>query len=619
MPMTPRIRFTPLLVIALATLALLLPGARPAGATDPTWVAELNGWTQFASPTLADINGDNQLEIFVGTNAGLVYGFRQDRTPLPGWPVNVGRRVASAPAVGDITGDGRPEVVITAGFAGDTGLIAAYSAEGRLLWQKGTMSGRGIFASPVLADLDGNGRLDVIVAAYDQNIYAFNGDGSPVFPGALPARAGNRNDALIWLGDATWATPAIGDVDGDGVPDIVITSATNRDARLSFVYPGWNDQATVAACSLPGTTTRRACGMVAVFSNDGKLKPGWPQFIAGHTYDASPALADLDGDGRLEIITGNGWDPTFRDLSQPFFVTIWNSDGSVRRRFNINAVVFVGAPAVGDITGDGRPEIVVGTSGDVDTPNKQRIFAFDVNLNLLPGFPVVARDVPGTQSNPSAITLADVTGDGRAEILFGVVFDVRAVNGSGQYVDNSFLIRTGLPVAGASAAADIDGDGRLEVVTASGRPSAANLDQGGLFRVDLNASITPGGLPWAQFRSNARNNALFAPPQLRVAERIGSITTGEDRTVRLEVADNVGGGLAWTATPSARWIQLDRTSGVSGQTPLTVTLSGNAPFQNGVATGSITLSGAGTQRTVTVRLVRVDAIRSTIYVPLLRR
>ncbi len=616
-------------MIAVLTVAVaILPFVAHAQALDTPW-NQLSGWSQYASPTLADINGDGKLEVFIPTNAGIVYGFYENGQAISGWPVTVatGRFIASAPAVGDINGDGKVEVVITAGFAGQPGIVVAYSANGLKLWEltpapnpQTTNNGPGgVFASPVLADLNGDGRLDVLVASYDENIYAINGaTGTPLFP---PGISGH-NGALITLGDSTWGTPAVGDVDGDGLPEIVVTSASNYHVAPAY---GWTGA--LAACTKNNSLTKpvpRACGMVTVYSNTGVLKPGWPKFVPGQTYDASPVLVDVNGDGKQEIVTGNGWDPTFGDVTQPFYVTIWNGDGSIRARYNIGTEVFF-APAIGDITGDSAPEIVVTTSDRVaGTPNQRSIFAFDLNMNLLPGFPVAMTGaISHAGANTGPVTLADLNGDGKAEILVGNSdFEMRALSGTGLWRDDVLLIRMGLPVASQAAVADVDGDGKLEVFAASGYQ--ANFSKGAIFRRDLTALASATALPWAQFHGNANHTGLYQMPDLKLIDGVSFITvTGQQRIINLSVSDTLGGGMPWSAQviTGGAWIALAPSSGTTPST-LQMTLTTDAAGMStpgNVATGSVRITSGTISKDIAVRLSLVDQIRSQVYFPLLSR
>ena len=150
-----------------------------------------------------------------------------------------------APAVGDLTGDGEPEIVATAGehvYAWDrrgerldgfpvrirprlsTPCVRGrekpcFDADDRLITRDNHIK-RGFFGSAALADLDDDGRLDVVAGALDQHVYAWDGRGRPIdgFPAKL-ATDGAPGAEIV-------TSPAVADLDGDGGLEIVI--ATNE-------------------------------------------------------------------------------------------------------------------------------------------------------------------------------------------------------------------------------------------------------------------------------------------------------------------------------------------------------------------------------------------------------
>jgi hypothetical protein len=214
-------------------------------------------WPQFtggfvsASPTIADFNSDGQLEIIIGSWDRKVYAWRNDGQLLSGWPQRTMHFVWSTAAAADVDGDGRPEVIA----ASDK--VYIWRADGSLLpgWPQAT--GSYSVASPLLADVDGDGHLEVIHGS-DQ-LYAWNGHGSPL-PG-FP----------VDLDSYLWSSPSLGDVDGDGRDEIVVG--------------GWD-------------------GKLYVLSAEGEVQSVFP--TQGPIF-ATPTLGDLNGDGLAEIIVGS-WD-----------------------------------------------------------------------------------------------------------------------------------------------------------------------------------------------------------------------------------------------------------------------------------------------------------------------
>jgi subtilisin-like proprotein convertase family protein len=209
----------------------------------------------FSSPAIGDLNGDRELEIVVGTSDGTLMVLKKDGTPFSNaWPVLLpdrldplapGKRndVDSSPALGDLDGDGFPDIVVTS----DEGIVYAYNKDGQPLPGFPFIAPAGTFApdvlesanssSPILADVDGNGGLDVIAALSNARVYGFRGNGTPLpgFPIVLPP--GTAPDAQARPGDDILSTPAVGDVDGDGRLELVVAFYDGpEDVSRLYVY-----------------------------------------------------------------------------------------------------------------------------------------------------------------------------------------------------------------------------------------------------------------------------------------------------------------------------------------------------------------------------------------------
>ena len=163
---------------------------------------------------------------------------------------------------------------------------------------------------------------------------------------------------------------------------------------------------------------------------------------------SSPALADFDADGELEIVVG----------SNEGMLYVFNKDGTRVAGFPTEAEdCILSSPTIADLNGDGSLDIVVGSDDG-------KLYAWDGQGNLLPGFPKLTSS--GVASSPA---LGDLDGDGSLEVVVGSNDrGIYAFNDDGSPVCG-FPVITSNSVFSSPALADLDGDGNLEIVVGSSR------------------------------------------------------------------------------------------------------------------------------------------------------
>ena len=344
-----------------------------------------------AYPGMGELSADSPgLEVFSGYFFAKLAAYSGSGAHLPGWPRNSANFTATPPSLADMDGDGLDEIFIEE----QDYQLHGYKADGTVLpgWPVYVPLCSQERQTPAIADLDGDGDLEVVTAG-GACLFAFRRDGTLVagFP-------------VVPLDGFANTFPAIGDVDGDGAPEIVVVGRPSP-------YP--------------------AGPAVLIFSTNGTLKRAIP--VEGDIfYGTAPALADLDGDGFPEII-----------VQTNSALNIVRGDGSVfpgwpvtwgNQYWSINS-----SPVVGDVDGDGLPDIVVTLQiGGNCCVGEVRLY--DRTGTLHPRFPKTLNI--GSGAVPA---ISDIDLDGRNEIIVTGSF----WNGSPGDYDKVWVFDLGGPPHGA--------------------------------------------------------------------------------------------------------------------------------------------------------------------------
>lgn len=360
-----------------------------------------------------------------------------------------GRRLAA----GDLNGDGRDELLIAShafDFEGNdrgnvdvfsggplAGPVRTYtSAADADFSLQGSDPGDNFGIAVSADDVNGDGLDDVIVGAwYDEVVgeeIPVNTGAFSIFPGVMdgwPAAEPVTTIAGAVAGSLFGEALAhVGDVDGDGLGDFVVT--------------------------LPRDHTYGArVGRAEYISGDGERR-GWLDLVSnpsGARFGIDAAFGDLTGDGIADLVVGAPEVGLAPDQVRPGEVYIYaGTEGGFETTPSVTVTGFTGhtiddrfgtGTAVGDFNGDGRADLAVAAQSDErgsvwedgtfvevgDCSNRNNSGSISVFLGGPDGLTLDAPDFvmygPRTNSNVNHVDFADVNGDGLDDVLLGATFD----------------------------------------------------------------------------------------------------------------------------------------------------------------------------------------------------
>lgn len=505
-----------LILPAVAFACLITPaGVEAVGVSLPELKTTLPAsWDEswFGSPVAYDLDGDGAMEIIAARHS-VIYVWNA-KGGLE-WEAAVGKngvheethgssRQYAGPVVGAFAPGGKGRIA-----AAYENKVAVYDDSGRILpgWPKTFPGPAGEIRSLTAADLDSDDTLEIVAektgAGPATMAWKLNGtdlDGWPQVKDCEDCNEyGGYNQNI-----------GVADLDGDGKPEVVST----YDA--SYIGIMRNDGKPVAAD--PGFKGPYASS-VPFFHDLDLAKQGWGE--DGNDRDeftySPPSFGDLDGDGIPEIILysnhekagdtttyGNCLWALHADMTRAKgFAKPLCSDAPIYTGYLNNVVETAPAPAIGNIAGDARPEIVAASNDGTMrafSPDGAELwkYAYDVN-----GEPWIMASEP---------VIGDLNDDGVPEITFTTYSVDQGVSHLTILDDKGRMQRkVVLPNRGAMASpalADVDGDGKLDILV-----SLKDVVGGGLGGVQIWTVASAGAAKpaWPMARGSALRTGVGGP------------------------------------------------------------------------------------------------------------
>jgi hypothetical protein len=441
------------------------------------------------SVAVADVNGDGKPDLLVANecagnceyssngSVGVLLG-NGDGTFQPAVSYNSGGAEAYSVAVGDVNGDGKLDLIVA-----NDNAVGVLLGNGDGTFQPAVSYNSG-GSSVAVADVNGDGKLDLVVSSLTGgSVSVFLGNGDGTFQPAVGYNSG---------GWGFFSSVAVADVNGDGKPDLLVANhcaSSSADCRFGSagVLLGNGDGTFQAVQNYSSEGFAPDSIAVADVNGDGKkdllianvyaaggatygtvgvlFGNGDGTFQAAQTYATDGpaefvAVGDVNRDGKPDLLVANGNVDVF----------FGNGDGTFQAAPNYTLALTADggevAVAAADVNGDGKPDVLAAYCGDSSCTGEVSVLLGNGNGTFRLG---QAYATGG--GYPSSIAIADVNGDGKPDLL--------AVNEfatcSGSCVDGSVGVllgngdgtfqpaqtySSGGEYAGPIVVADVNGDGK---------------------------------------------------------------------------------------------------------------------------------------------------------------
>ncbi|SYZ71974.1 hypothetical protein TRIP_C20089 [Candidatus Zixiibacteriota bacterium] len=304
----------------------------------------------YTSPAVADINGDGYKEVVIADAAGTNYQihcrkiYGQQVLGVSGWPKNLGgtaKAFFTAPVLADLNNDGLHEVILNT----DDGKIHVWKNDGSGFLQSGDVFyNSGVtgssMTSPAVGDINGDGVLDIIYTSKDSKLYAFNQSGQVL----------NNFPVTLESGNYQLSDPIIGEFDGAFTGQEIAVQGGQKHIHL--------------------------------IRGDGSEPAAWPFARSGvnKPFYSQPAAAsgDINHDGVMELIA------TLNDRIYAIDLSGQCLAGWPKQISNLASVERSSTPLVADVDGNDTADVVA-VFGNRD------IYAFDKDGLQISGFPISAK------------------------------------------------------------------------------------------------------------------------------------------------------------------------------------------------------------------------------------
>ncbi|MDP2309640.1 MAG: FG-GAP-like repeat-containing protein [Pseudomonadota bacterium] len=393
-------------------------------------------------------------------------------TPIIEWTNTDPGDTYTTPVVGQLTDDNGNGVIDDGDtpdvvVANTAGVLWAISGDGRTLWSAGSLGSEPMTAA--IGDLDGDGFPEVVGSGYNNTLAVHGENGSPLW-------------SAVAASSPACGAVAIADLDADGDPEVILgnlilngqdgrTRGTGRFGKGTG-YSGGGAATMGAAADINRDGLLEVVVGNALYDADGNA------IWANGQSDGFVAVGNFDSDPEGEIVvtwTGN--------------VRLQDDDGTVLWSANYTGSTS-GPPTVADFDGDGEPEIGVAGNGEY------KVIDAD-------GTALWSRPTVDFSSGFTGSSVFDFEGDGIAEVVYADENDVYVFDGPTGAVKLREPTHSSATCSEYPAVADVDGDGHAEIIYTSS--SYSGSERGVRVIGDADNSWMPGRKVWNQHAYSITN------------------------------------------------------------------------------------------------------------------